>query len=109
MTISLQLGYTNEDLEPTLTGVRLAKANDLIAQLNAIDAALASATLDSMAVQVDKLTVDYARHLALLKLEGSRILKELSNISGIPVVYDRYYGSAETVTKSRVYSFQSYW
>lgn len=108
MTISLQLGYTNEDIEPTLSDARLAKANDLIAQLNAIDTALASATLDSMAVAVGELKVDYARHIALLKLEGSRLLKELSNISGIPIVYDRYYGST-AVVKSQPYSFQSYW
>lgn len=109
MTISLQLGYTNEDLEPTLPDARLAKAKDLMAQLNAIDTALASATLDSMAVQVDKLTVDFAKHIALLKLEGSRLLKELANVSGLPIVYDRYYGSVETVTKRSVYFFQSYW
>lgn len=110
MSISLQLGYPDDSVEPSLDTARVAKANEIISQLEAIDLALASARLDSMAIQVDKLTVDYAKHIALLKAEGSRLLKELSNLSGLPLVYDRYYGSSrETVIKRSPYMFQSYW
>lgn len=110
MSISLQLGYPDDSVEPSLDIVRAAKANEIITQLVAIDQALASARLDSMAIQVDKLTVDYTKHIALLKAEGSRLLKELANVTGLVVVYDRYYGSArETVAKRSPYMFQSYW
>lgn len=109
MSILLQLGYNNETSEPVLTGARLAKANNLIVQLDAIDSALAAARLDSMAVQVDKLTVDYTKHMALLKAEGSRLLKELSNLVGLAISYDRFYGSGSTTVKRSAYTFQSYW
>lgn len=110
MSISLQLGYPDGSVEPSLDTARAAKANEIITQLVAIDLALASARLDSMAVQVDKLAVDYVQHMALLKAEGSRLLKELSNVSGLAVVYDRYYGISEVAAKKlSPYMFQSYW
>ena len=107
--IYIQLGYNDSKLEPTLDEARTAKANALCSQLEAIDTALASAVLDSMAMAVGELKVDYAKHIALLKLEGSRLLKELSNVSGLPIAYDRYYGRVNSATPRSVYMFQSYW
>lgn len=109
MTIQMQLGYTSSlSLEPVLDTMRTAKANDILLQLQAIDQAIAAATLDSMAVEVGSLKVDYARHLSLLKTEGSRLLKDLANVSGLSVAYDRFSGGAAGVSSTPV-SWVSYW
>lgn len=108
MAIALQLGYPITTLDPFLDLARATRASDLVAQLDAIDSALASARLDSMASEVGELKVDYQRHISLLKSEGSRLLKELANLCGMIVAYDRFQGETATL-RSSPYSIQSYW
>lgn len=109
MSIALQLGYTSDVLDPVLDVARASRANDLIAQLNAVDVALATARIDSMATAVGDLKVDYARHMSLLKAEGSRLLKDLANLTGLAVAYDRFLGQSPTKVKRSPWGFQSYW
>lgn len=104
MTISSQLGYPTDDLEPVLETTRALQANSLMTQLAAIDAALSVSTLDSMAVEVGDLKVNYTRNIQLMKLEGSRLLKQLANLSGLPVLYDRF-----LPPQPNPWSVQSYW
>lgn len=84
--------------------VVLERLSRLMAQLEAIDAALDQAPIDSMATKVDKLEVNYASHIGILKSEGSRILKEIAATIEAPVAYDRY-----RHTSSSRYSVVNYW
>ena len=92
---------------PTALGSRI---DSLMVSLKAIDDALTAAPLDSMAVKIDKLEVSYSQHMALLKQEASRILEEISVLTMIPIIYDRYARSTPTVAKANPkYTFVSYY
>lgn len=89
-TIRQELGYPDDTKEPALEPGRAATAQQLIANLAQIDQALFQSVLDSMAEQVGDLRVNYGKQINLLKLEGSRLLKQLATIAQLPVLYDRY-------------------
>lgn len=109
-SISVQLGYQDDLLEPAIGLSRENLVLSLMEQLNTLDTAIAEATLDSMAVSVGDLKVDYQGHLKTLKRQGSDLLKTLSNLVGIPVYYDRFLGKqVYQVIPSSPYSVQSYW
>ena len=90
MSISAYLGYWNDDLEPNLSPSRLGLCNVLIGHLVSIDSALAQNTLDSMAVSVGELQTNYGLNIAVMKSEGTRLLRQLSQLSGLPIIYDPY-------------------
>lgn len=90
MSISSQLGYPDDSLEPTLEISRATLCAQLIAQLDQVDTQLYSARADSMAVTVGDLEVNYRQHQANLIAEGSRLLAYLANQSGLPVYFDRF-------------------
>ena len=90
MTISAHLGYLNDALEPPLTPSRLALCNVLVGHLDSINAALAQNSLDSMAVSVGELQTNYGLNINAMKAEGTRLLRQLSQIAGLPIIYDPY-------------------
>lgn len=107
--ILIHLGYSEPDTYLSGSILNLPSAvssrvDSVCTKLDAVDAALSAGVLDSMATRVDKLEVNYAQHLALLKSEGSRLIKELSALVMIPVTYDRFRNSSSTST-----SVRSYW
>ncbi len=114
-TVLMILGYGTNYSEylPLLANLPVHIGNridSLVTSLNAIDAALNDAPLDSMAVKIDKLEVSYTQHLALLKQEASRILEEISALVLIPINYDRYQRKNPSATRvSRKYNAVSYW
>jgi len=81
MTIALQLGYPDN---------RLMTVGTIPVALAALDAAISSAVIDSVAVKVGDLSLDYTNHLEQLKREGSRQLQLLSAQMDVPVYFDRY-------------------
>ena len=91
------LGYKNLDVE-NINSEFLPQSIERINQINneitAIDLRLEEARSDSMAVKVDDLNVDYKQHVQHLLSEGSRLLKELSFIVDLPLVYNRYKNSS---------------
>ena len=95
--ILLQFGYPPE-LWPNFSDrLLLPDAVDgtlsrLLTKIERIDTQLESALGESMAVQVGDLTVNYAMHTKLLKLEGSRTLNEISSLTSIPIKRNKYYG-----------------
>lgn len=107
--ILIHLGYSESDpyLEDSIFNLPVAvsaRVDSVCTKLDSVDAALSAGVLDSMATRVDKLEVNYAQHLALLKGEGSRLIKELSTLVMIPVAYDRFRNSGSANT-----SIRSYW
>lgn len=112
--ILMLLGYSVPTVEqltlisllPDHVGNRL---DGLVTSLTAIDNALATAPLDSMAVKVDKLEVSYSQHLVLLKKEASRMLQEISILTLVPLYYDRYTQKMPTVTRASFLNVVSYW
>lgn len=84
--------------------VVLERLTHLMTQLAAIDEALDQAPLDSMATKVDKLEVNYASHVGILRSEGSRILNEIAFTIGAKVAFDRY----RQTTTSRFF-VTNYW
>ena len=62
----------------------------ILTQLATIDTQLQDARTDSMAMAVGNLKLSYSQHVAHLKSEGSRHLKELSNLVGVAIVFDKY-------------------
>lgn len=112
--ILILLGYGAKYAEflPMVTNLPLAIGNrldGLVTSLKAIDDALSVAPLDSMAVKVDKLELSYSQHITLMKKEASRMLKEISALVLLPVVYDRYAGRSPLDTRSVSHNFVSYW
>lgn len=102
------LGYTsiphvltNELNEQRSTYV-ISKAIALMAELETIDTQLTAARADSMARGVGQLRLSYAQHVAHLKSEGSRILKELAQKLGIEILFNKY-------TQGQSPSTKSYW
>jgi hypothetical protein len=92
--INLALGNARPvALDPIYTAAQQDRILAILGQLDEIDGALHQAALDSMAVKVDTLTLDYGGHGATLRNRGSELLRELSRLSGIPVVADRYTGT----------------
>lgn len=67
-----------------------------------VDAQLKAARSDSMATAVGQLHLSYSQHVTHLKSEGSRLLKELSFVLGVKLVYNKY-----AIGQSK--STRSYW
>jgi uncharacterized membrane-anchored protein YhcB (DUF1043 family) len=78
--------YLNSDYS-SLTEDRI---DAIFLELDAIDIQLKDALSDSMAMRIDNLEVNYERHYQHLSSEGSRLLQELSNLTGMPIAYDKY-------------------
>lgn len=81
----------------------------LCTRLTVIDGQIDTGLTDSMAVTVGELSVDFGRHIQLLKQEGSRILKQIAAMSGIPINYDRYLGRSPDQATTSPMSIKSYW
>lgn len=62
--------------------------------INAVENALNSAVLDSMALQVGDLKVDYSAHISQLKNQGTILLIQLSKLTGLPIAFDKFQLSA---------------
>ena len=88
--IRVQLGF-NEDLpDPDLPTAVAERVDSVLVQLDAVDDALSTAVLDSMAVKVGDLEVNYSQHIAELEHRGTRLLRHLSALTGLPIAYDRF-------------------
>lgn len=81
---------------------------DLMAKLGVIDAELISNRADSMALDVGGVKVDFARNISITKQEGSRLLRELSIMTDIPVAHDRYLGRSPTDSSITPLSVKNY-
>lgn len=90
--ISLHLGYPDLTHEPLLDVARQTRATEIGMTLEKIDGALGDAALDSMAVKIADATVDYVQHNGMLRMEGDRLLRELSNLARLPILYNRFTG-----------------
>ena len=110
--LNLLFGYGSEpvaalttfiDDHPDLAG----QISDAIADLEAIDTQLRAARADSMALEVGDLKVDYGKHVAHLRSEGSLILKRLESITGVPLRYNKYTGRSLEAKSTN--SVVSYW
>jgi hypothetical protein len=92
MTISFELGYPDDTLEPILEGQRLQRTTAITSELRDVTDQLKAAIQDSMAQDVGGLKVDFDAHIAQVKTEGTRLLLELAQVSGLPLRYDRFSG-----------------
>lgn len=88
VTIYNHLGYLEApSTVPSTVPVPLtAIAN----KLDSLDTQLETAIIDSMAVKVGELTIDYNQHINHLRTQGTRWLKQLSHLAAIPIAYDKY-------------------
>jgi hypothetical protein len=75
--------YSSDDLEALQV---------IIDKLVAIDEELETNRKDSMALDVGGVKVDFNRNIQITRQEGTRLLKELSQLSDIPIRYDKYLG-----------------
>jgi hypothetical protein len=97
-----RLGYSVRDFQNRFTGVPIIipeytaddieALQEIIDKLIALDLELETNRADSMALDVGGVKVDFNRNIQITKSEGSRLLKELSYLSDIPVKYDKYLG-----------------
>lgn len=106
-TVLEQLGYTEVPLFPP-TSLPI-KALNICTRLDEIDTQLKDAITDSMAVSVDTLGVNYPQHIGLLKAEGTRLLRQLSNMCKLPLMYDRYLGRSPKDVSVTPLAVKSYW
>jgi hypothetical protein len=90
MTICTKLGYPDDTREPTLTGDRLAERDRIITALTGVDTLIQQACTDGMAEKVGDLSLDFAKQVKMLLYRGSALLKELSTLAGLPIIYDKY-------------------
>jgi len=91
-SVATQLGYPMDSPDIPVTPQNEALVLATMTRLNQVDDAIASAVLDSMAVEVSGLKVDYKQHLATLKAEGSILIAQLGYFVNRPVYYDRFAG-----------------
>jgi hypothetical protein len=85
--------YSSNTLNiPTYNTTDKALLNDIYDKLVIIDNAIDQNALDSMALAIGDIKVDYNRNMAILKAEGSRYLQQLSQLAGVPIDYDKYLG-----------------
>lgn len=111
-TIRVQLGYNDDAPDPVLPLAVQDRVTAILSELAAIDEALKAGTLDSMALSVGELKVDYSRHIAQLERRGTQLLRELSFLSGLAIAFDRFSKSLSTsvtTVGSSPFSIQSYW
>lgn len=92
MTIALTLGYPEGTPDPTLGPQSLETTNRLLTELETIDQQIADARRDSMAEEIDGMKVNFSAHIAELKADGSRLLRQIANVSGMALKFDRYTG-----------------
>ena len=91
LRISEILGYREIQYpEFPITEYRDGLIADKLLELVAIDTALREARLNSVAEMVGDMKLNYGAHMTFLRSEGSRLLKEIANLAGIPLAYDRY-------------------
>lgn len=77
-------------------------ANSVTGDQGGIDAQLRAARGDSMAQTVGNLKLSYGQHVGHLKSDGSSLLKELANLLGVNLAYNKYRPGSSVST-------QSYW
>jgi len=71
-----------------------------------VDVALASIVTDGMTEQVGDMKLNYGKHVAMLKLEGTRLLSAISAYSGIPIRFNKYTGALnEQLTSAGSYPY----
>lgn len=91
-TISYQLGYLDDSRDPVILASRQAVVDQHLTSLELKDTQIAAALEDAAATQVGDLKVDFQKQIGLLKEEGSRLLKNLAVLVGLPLRYDRFSG-----------------
>ena len=99
-TVKILLGYSAEpnilttELSEPHSAEKIALIQSIIAELTdpttGIDGQLKAARTDSMAMAVGNLRLSYSQHVAHLKSEGTRYLQELSNVLGVPILFNKY-------------------
>lgn len=100
--LAYRLGYSTRDFDPRYTPAPLqfpeytdddkAVIDHIVNKLVAIDTELEQNRKDSMALDVGGVKVDFNRNIAITKAEGTRLLRELSQLSDLPLKYDKYQG-----------------
>lgn len=91
--ITQHLGYPNLIHEPNYFDTpRQTRISEVCLSLERIDGALLDGALDSMAVKISDAEVNYSQHSAMLKQEGDRLLRELSNLAAMPILFNRFTG-----------------
>lgn len=91
LEISEVLGYHEViETEFPISTTRMARIDSLLTALSVVDTSLNSVMTDGMAERVGDLQLNYSKYLAMLRNEGSRILREIASLSGIPLRYDRF-------------------
>jgi hypothetical protein len=85
------------------TPAAIAQMDAVMEELTDIDVKLLASRSDSMAEKVGELQLSYGKHVKHLKSEGCRLLKQLSNLTGLRIAYNKYSGS------SRGTSAVNYW
>lgn len=90
---AFDLRYNPAPLQfPDYTEDDKAELQVIIDKLVAIDEELEQNRKDSMALDVGGVKVDFNRNIQITKHEGSRLLRELSQLSDIPIKFDKYLG-----------------
>lgn len=113
-TVAQYLGYGAVPC-PNLIALLQERHNDLflpsieiVSELQGIDSQLTQARLDSMTQKIDDLQVNYTAHVAHLRSEGSRLIKQLSALLDYPWHFDKYAGRFAYQGGSR-HSVVNYW
>lgn len=118
-TILFKLGHSPTSandykgyLDADFFSITVLRIDAIVAELNSIDLLLVNTRTDSMATRLDTVEVDFVQHINHLNITGSSLLKELSNLVGVPIFYNKYTGTSsasnlENNTSSN--SFYSYW
>jgi hypothetical protein len=104
------LGYVTLDpdirakLSVTFTDNIVYRCKAIMVELDEIDVLLKDATAYSFVIESKESKLAYANHIKHLKIQGSRLLKELAYNTQVEVKYDKY-----TDIKDYSKSTVSYW
>jgi len=107
LSISETLGYYEVIItQYPISLSRMAFIDAAFLKLEDVDIALASVVTDGMAEQVGDMRVNYGKHVAMLKMEGTRLLQSISAYSGIPIRFNKYTGALnEQLTSAGSYPY----
>lgn len=99
-------------LNASFYSITINRIEALIAELDSVDLLLVNSRSDSMTTKLDSIELDFVQHVNHLNSTGSGLLKELSNLLGIPVFYNKYSGVSfvdNVGNNTSNSSFYSYW
>lgn len=98
--VEFLLGYVNfphlvsQRLAEPYKQVKVDRLDAIVIELADIDTQLRDLRPDSLAIEVQGMKLNFNQQRAILKQDGSQLLRELAQLMAISIVYNKYASSS---------------